>query len=255
MLFNSVSFQFVNTFTFEQDRDRGIASAMPRSSEPDYQFNDRIKSMEHKITAKNTAITEKKPKDLLRAIGKIESNDWNIREIEKKIEQSKKTEVGKSREKVPKWSKEQFLQRQNKMARPLDHQGSVDEKFKEIDATIKNFDKQMKDGAILERGQRGKNKVASIAGTFGKKEEDKQHQEDKSSLQRSVRKTTFTTVLSYLITNIYILSELEGWCSLCWSNCVRNVSFLQAKSLSDGEDFSRRPHFAPRLPQVSPLSY
>lgn len=192
----------------EQDRDRGIASAMPRSSEPDYQFNDRIKSMEHKITAKNTAITEKKPKDLLRAIGKIESNDWNIREIEKKIEQSKKTEVGKSREKVPKWSKEQFLQRQNKMARPLD-QGSVDEKFKEIDATIKNFDKQMKDGAILERGQRGKNKVASIAGTFGKKEEDKQQQEDKSSLQRSVREIHwFYNNISYLITIICILLEL-----------------------------------------------
>lgn len=191
----SVLFQYSNTFAFKQDRDRGIASAMPRSSEPDYQFNDRIKSMEHKITAKNTAITEKKPKDLLRAIGKIESNDWNIREIEKKIEQSKKTEVGKSREKVPKWSKEQFLQRQNKMARPLDQQGSVDEKFKEIDATIKNFDKQMKDGAILERGQRGKNKVASIAGTFGKKEEDKQQQEDKSSLQRSVRKKSLYNLL------------------------------------------------------------
>lgn len=128
--------------------------------------------MEHKITAKHTAgaaaCLEKKPKDLLRAIGRIESNDWNIREIEKKIELSKKTEVGKSREKVPKWSREQFQQRQNKMARPQDP-CDADERFKDIDQTIRNLDKQLKDGSNLERGQRGKNKVASIACTFGKK--------------------------------------------------------------------------------------
>ena len=64
--------------------------------------------MEQRINAgRNAAATDKKPKDLLRAIGKIESNDWNIKQIEKKIEESKKTEVGKSKEKVPKWSREQ----------------------------------------------------------------------------------------------------------------------------------------------------
>lgn len=144
--------------------------------------------MEHKITAKTAIITDKKPKDLLRAIGKIESNDWNKVQIEKKIEQSKKTEVGKSREKVPKWSKEQFLQRQNKMAHPLDRQlSATNEKYKDIDQTIKNVEKQLKDGNILERGQRGKNKVASIAGTFGKKDEPTSGPTDeKSSIQRSV---------------------------------------------------------------------
>lgn len=138
--------------------------------------------MEKQIAAKTGTATDKKPKDLLRAIGKIESNDWNIREIEKKIEQSKKTEVGKSREKVPKWSKEQFLQRQNKMARPLDPD-AVDEKFKEIDQTIKNLDKQLKEGTVLERGQRGNNKVASIAGSFKKKENT---QPEEKGIQKSV---------------------------------------------------------------------
>lgn len=152
--------------------------------------------MEHKIAAKNASVSDKKPKDLLRAIGKIESNDWNIREIEKKIEQSKKTEVGKSREKVPKWSKEQFLQRQNKMSRPLDRQDTADEKFKDIDQTIKNLDKQLKDGKILERGERGKNKVASIAGTFGKKDEQIQQQiEEKSTIQKSVRSIAPSSVI------------------------------------------------------------
>lgn len=141
---------------------------MPRN-DADGHFNDRIKSMEQKITAKTTAINDKKPKDLLRAIGRIESNDWNVREIEKKIELSKKTEVGKSREKVPKWSKEQFQLRQNKISNPLESQNATDERFRDIDQTIRNLDKQLKDGSNLERGERGKNKVASLAGTFGLK--------------------------------------------------------------------------------------
>lgn len=124
--------------------------------------------MEQRIAGKTQTGAEKKPKDLLRAIGKIESNDWNIRQIEKKIEDSKKTEVAKSREKVPKWSKEQFLQRQNKLTRPEDE---GDERFKEIDNTIQQLDKQLKEGSIRELGERGKNKVASIAGNFVKKDD------------------------------------------------------------------------------------
>lgn len=137
----------------------------------DEQFNDRIKSMENKIASKATNIADKKPKDLLRAIGKIESNDWNVREIEKKIEASKKTEVGRNREKVPKWSREQFLARQTKMHKNLDRQESTEERFKEIDKTIQNLDRQLKEGHNLDTGERGRNKVASIAGQFGKKED------------------------------------------------------------------------------------
>lgn len=154
---------------------------MPKGT-PDEQFNDRIKSMEQRIAGRNQVTTEKKPKDLLRAIGKIESNDWNLRQIEKKIEESKKTEVGKSREKVPKWSKEQFLQRQNKLTRQDDEE--ADERFKDIDQTIKNVEKQLKDGALREVGERGKNKVASIAGNFIKKDEANDKSEEK--LQKSV---------------------------------------------------------------------
>lgn len=162
-----------------QDRERGIQSALPRGALDD-QFSDRIKSMENRITSR-AAISDKKPKDLLRAIGKIDSSDWNVKEIEKKIELSKKTsDIGKSREKVPKWSREQFLARQNKMSRP-ERQDSTDEKYKEIDDSLKALDKQLKEGHNLERGQRGKNKVASIAGQFGKKETAKTPTEEKSS--------------------------------------------------------------------------
>lgn len=42
-------------------------------------------------------------------LGKIEKTDWNVKEIEKKIEENKMGRGIKSRqEKVPKWSREQF---------------------------------------------------------------------------------------------------------------------------------------------------
>lgn len=141
--------------------------------------------MEKCISAKALCTTDKKPKDLLRAIGKIESNDWNIRQIEKKIEQSKKTEVGKSREKVPKWSKEQFLQRQTKISRPTTDQECSNDRFKDIDQTIKTLDKQLKEGSIRDLGERGKNKVASIAGNFIK--QDRELSEGDKSAIKSVK--------------------------------------------------------------------
>lgn len=156
----------------------------------DEQFNDRIKSMESKITSKTVNMSDKKPKDLLRAIGKIESNDWNVREIEKKIEASKKTEVGKNREKVPKWSREQFLARQTKMHKNLERQESTEERFKEIDKTIQNLDRQLKEGHNLDTGERGRNKVASIAGQFGKKEDSN---EEIKGLVKSVRVKFFNS--------------------------------------------------------------
>lgn len=136
--------------------------------------------MEQRILGKNQVHTDKKPKDLLRAIGKIESNDWNIKQIEKKIEESRKTEVAKTREKVPKWSKEQFLQRQSKLTKQ--EEAETDERFKEIDNTMKQLDKQLKEGSIRDLGERGKNKVASIAGNFVKKDDTSEEK-----LQKSVR--------------------------------------------------------------------
>lgn len=126
---------------------------------------------------------DKKPKDLMRAIGKIDSNDWNVREIEKKIELSKKTEIHgpKGREKVPKWSKEQFQARQHKMSKPQRQDSREAEKFKDIDQTIRNLDKQLKEGHNLDVGERGRNKVASIAGQFGKKDEANSDEKNASS--------------------------------------------------------------------------
>lgn len=160
---------------------------------------------------KNMGIGDKKPKDLLRAIGKIESDDWNVREIEKKIEQSKKAEVGKSREKVPKWSREQFLARQSKMAKPVDRQSSIDEKFKEIDMTIKSLDKQLKEGHNLDRGERGKNKVASIAGQFGKKTDEGGGGGGPSGEEKAGSKSLMNSKLGLVLTSQGV-SEICHFC-------------------------------------------
>lgn len=123
-------------------------------------------------------VAEKKPKDLLRAIGKIETSDWNIKEIEKKINENKLGKsVNKDKEKVPKWSREQFLARQTKMEKQhLDRQDSAEgkisdrldnvahqtnfpAKFSEIDKSIKQLEQRLKEGTSRDLGQ---NKVASI---------------------------------------------------------------------------------------------
>lgn len=49
-----------------------------------------------------------KPKDLMRSVGKIERDDWNVKEIERKIMENR---LGRpeprAAEKVPKWDREQ----------------------------------------------------------------------------------------------------------------------------------------------------
>lgn len=176
-----------------QDRDRGLAAAYPRNlaCADGEQFSDRIKSMEQRIVGKHVPIGEKKPKDLLRAIGKIDSNDWNVKEIEKKIELSKKaTDIGKSRERVPKWNREQFLARQNKLT-----QQPEDDRYKEFDSSLKAIDKQLKEGHNLDLGERGKNKVASIAGQLlsSKQQQQQQQQSQQQSSQQQHQKTVMIT--------------------------------------------------------------
>ncbi|XP_055597681.1 F-actin-monooxygenase Mical isoform X3 [Uranotaenia lowii] len=176
------------------DRDRGLAAPYPRSSAiaPDgEQMSDRIKSMEQRIGGKYAPSTEKKPKDLMRAIGKIDSNDWNVKEIEKKIELSRKaTDIGKSRERVPKWNREQFLARQNKLTQKPD-----DEKYQEFDSTLKAVDKQLKEGHNLDLGERGKNKVASIAGQLLSSKHPQQQQVPQEQQQQPPKTTSKTALV------------------------------------------------------------
>jgi len=179
---------------------------LPRTA--DEQFSDRIKNMEQRMTGRGGLGGDKKPKDLMRAIGKIDSNDWNVREIEKKIELSKKTEIHgpKGREKVPKWSKEQFQARQHKMSKPQRQDSREAEKFKDIDQTIRNLDKQLKEGHNLDVGERGRNKVASIAGQFGKK--DEANSDEKNAGSSNATTNTNNTVIPKSVSNFVFIHHL-----------------------------------------------
>lgn len=136
-----------------------------------------------KLTKDPSKHTDKKPKDLLRAIGKIEHSDWNIKQIENKIEQSKKvSNIGKSKEKVPKWNREQFVARQNRLTQPA----VEEEKYKTIDNVIKTVDKKLKEGKILEGA---KDKVSSITSQLKEKEKSAHQQ---PLIAKSVQPKPFT---------------------------------------------------------------
>lgn len=114
-------------------------------------------------------------------VGKIEKTDWNVKEIEKKIEESKMSRgVRQDKvERVPKWSREQFLARQIKMEKKGRDPTEPDSKYADIDNTLKNIDRKIKEGNVL-----GHNKVSAMAEQFANKNQDTITE---SRVQRSVR--------------------------------------------------------------------
>lgn len=59
-------------------------------------------------TAAPASPKSSKPKDLMRSVGKIERDDWNVKEIERKILENKMGRPEpKAAERVPKWDREQ----------------------------------------------------------------------------------------------------------------------------------------------------
>ncbi|XP_061382556.1 F-actin-monooxygenase Mical isoform X6 [Danaus plexippus] len=106
-----------------------------------------------------------KPKDLMRSVGKIERDDWNVKEIERKIMENRLGRPEpKTAEKVPKWDREQFLGRQ----RRLKEGDSNEEKWGEIDETLHKLDQKLRDSG---RPDHGTKKVANLATKFIKKDE------------------------------------------------------------------------------------
>ncbi|XP_008559598.1 F-actin-monooxygenase Mical isoform X6 [Microplitis demolitor] len=147
----------------------------------DDDFSGRIKDIEDKL--RGTTSSEKKPRDLLRAIGKIEKTDWNVKEIEKKIEENK---LGKGVrqdkvERVPKWSREQFLARQIKMEKKGRDPNEPERKYAEIDNTLKCIDRKIKEGNIL-----GHNKVSAMAEQFANKNQDTEQKVQRSNSKAAI---------------------------------------------------------------------
>lgn len=185
---------------FQDKESRVIPTQTKR--ETDEEFAARIKDLEDKW--REPISVEKKPRDLLRAIGKIETSDWNIKEIEKKIIENKlgKT-VNKDKEKVPKWSREQFLARQNKMERQhLDRQNSKEVKYVEIDKNIKQLEQKLKEGTARDLNQ---HKVASITEKLIGKPIETTPPPQPKPIQKSVRSIFIWLKLQISCRYIYFL--------------------------------------------------
>ncbi|RZF36311.1 hypothetical protein LSTR_LSTR014575 [Laodelphax striatellus] len=173
----------------QAEREAKLLAEIKRGA-PDEDFSGRIKNIEAKL--KGGSILDKKPKDLLRAIGKIEKTDWNVREIEKKIEENKMGRGHKSRqEKVPKWSREQFDEKFSAVERKLkarSNEAGNHNKYSDIDKNLKRIEQKIRDGSVLEQGR---NKVTAMAAQLAIKNQSEQ---EKPPLQKSNSKAALALV-------------------------------------------------------------
>uniref|UniRef100_A0A8D8W3X7 F-actin monooxygenase n=1 Tax=Cacopsylla melanoneura TaxID=428564 RepID=A0A8D8W3X7_9HEMI len=137
-------------------------------------ISGRVRNLEEKFRA--APAPGMKPKDLYRAIGKIEKTDWNVKEIEKKIEENKYGKTSKPHsEKVPKWSHQQFVDKFSAVERKLRKKGfdeATASKYAQIDQSLKQLEQKIKEGNVLEQGQRGSNKVSALTAQLVTKTQD-----------------------------------------------------------------------------------
>ena len=105
----------------------------------------------------------KKPKELKRAIGKIDKEDWNIKNIEEKLFINQNPENVK-KDKVPKWSKAAFQDKFNIMKGKLEQaEDEKDKKYSAVDAGLAKLQRKLREGSTLETGERGSNRVSALA--------------------------------------------------------------------------------------------
>eukprot|EP00095_Tigriopus_kingsejongensis_P008831 maker-scaffold280_size224562-snap-gene-1.14 protein:Tk08831 transcript:maker-scaffold280_size224562-snap-gene-1.14-mRNA-1 annotation:"protein-methionine sulfoxide oxidase mical isoform x2" len=132
---------------------------------------ERFKIIEAQFTGgptrhrrKNESISKyrenKKPKDLKRAIGKLAKDDWNIKNIEEKMERERKQKTldTGSKDKVPRWSKEAFQDKFNIMKGKLESPDLSEE----LEVNQAKLQGKLREGNVLEAGERGSNRVSGI---------------------------------------------------------------------------------------------
>ena len=108
----------------------------------------------------------KQPGDLKRAIGRLDSTDWNVKQIEEKLkEKDSSRRTDSNTEKVPKWSKEAF---NDKLAKVRSNLYSVedDKKQKDIDASLAKLQAKLREGS---QDGSSSSKVSSLVGELSNK--------------------------------------------------------------------------------------
>ncbi|XP_047476303.1 F-actin-monooxygenase Mical-like isoform X2 [Penaeus chinensis] len=228
------------------------------------EFSDKVRDLEAKFTANSSShASDKKPKDLIRAIGKIEKSDWNMVAIEKKMHEDKfGMELQKERERVPKWNRDAYDDKADKfqnIERRLRENGEDEEtiaKYRDIDASLKRLEMKLREGSTLETGLRGQNKVSNLASQLSSKWERKETEKIPITRQPSrpmVPLPTSGSDLCHFCGNrVYLVERLsaEGKffhrqcfkCDYCAAN-LRLGNYIYDREGTYGGKFFCIPHF------------
>ncbi|KAK8384350.1 hypothetical protein O3P69_009264 [Scylla paramamosain] len=249
--------------------DRSLEEGVTRKTHQDQSgdFNEKVKDLEAKFTSRgNTNASDRKPKDLLRAIGKIEKSDWNVAAIEKKMHENKfGLEVSAGKEKVPMWSRDNYDDKFHNIERRLRENGEDEEtiaKYRDIDSSLKRLEMKLREGSTLETGLRGKNKVSNLASQLSSKLEKKEPEKVLVMKQQSSRPmvplpSSGSDLCHFCGNRVYLVERLsaEGKffhrqcfkCDYCAAN-LRLGNYIYDREGRYGGKFFCIPHFglAPR---------
>ncbi|KAG0711104.1 [F-actin]-monooxygenase Mical [Chionoecetes opilio] len=242
--------------------DRSVEEDAGRKQEQSGDFNDRVKDLEAKFGVRGNAnATDRKPKDLLRAIGKIEKSDWNVSAIEKKMHQNKfGVEVAAGREKVPKWNRDNYDDKFHNIERRLRENGEDEEtiaKYRDIDSSLKRLEMKLREGSTLETGLRGKNKVSNLASQLSSKLEKREPEKVLVTKQQPSRPmvplpSSGSDLCHFCGNRVYLVERLsaEGKffhrqcfkCDYCAAN-LRLGNYIYDREGRYGGKFFCIPHF------------
>ena len=186
------------------------AKRQERAEPKDIKNEERYKIIEQQFMGgtkrrSSGGTAKKSSSDLKRPIGRIDSGDWNVRQIEEKLREARKTSSGNgSVEKVPKWSKEAF---NDKLAKVKSNLEDVEQNGKQndIDASLAKLQKKLREGSALETGERGANKVSALVGELSNK------------LQPTEQPKVLDNIGPNIISNLLSQPELRREGSTVWA--------------------------------------
>lgn len=175
-------------------------------------ISGRVKNLEEKFRGGTSP--SMKPKDLYRAIGKIEKTDWNVKEIEKKIEENKYGKCSKTHsERVPKWSREQFADKFSAVERKLRKKGfdeAAASKYAEIDQGLKKLERKIKEGSVLEQGQRGSNKVSAMAAQLATMNQEPEKHIQKTGSKPALPSQSGSELCHFCNKRVYLMERMNA---------------------------------------------
>nr|XP_040575427.1 F-actin-monooxygenase Mical-like [Lepeophtheirus salmonis] len=183
----------------------------------------------------------KRPKELRRAIGKIDKDDWNIKNIEEKLQLNKnESEMispnpSSKKDKVPKWSKAAFQDKFNIMKDKLENKAAEEgrskerrKKYNDIDTSLTRLQKKLREGSTLETGQRGRNKVSALASElFAKSSNPKKNEAvDPPANPERTKKNSFTAktgseTCHFCSKRVYVVERMSAEGKFFHRSCFR----------------------------------